>query len=434
MSTRGKDVARSVSESLGETRRERRKGRRRQSGPSPDFPPHEESCLHGVFAWLAKCGSSSTGYQLNQAFLFGRPIRDCDRCQGTGLVSSAEESMELPGLESALGDRQCERCDGSGVVSQSMYQPLPEWYREPSPECPEGIRNCAGAPPWSEEIKTKSGHATEAEYREPDPSAYAWIGRQLARLLRVAQVHGTVTVAVLQAWYGTEGRRYDPEEVPISRDDALRTLRQAIVDGNLELEVPQRPQGYLSGAELIQEDQEVELLNRLRAFNDEFGARKKAEIGNRHILPFSEKSLEIGAILLPKRRIRAEYLGRLARLEMLWPATKLGRRELDGCDGTGMREHVSTRKGGHCIVAQLDREAEKLLKKAQQAWLEPEETETATASVEFDENWQDAWKEVQGAWLNKASVKSDSSENLDELWHSAWEVIQCAIAGRLEQR
>jgi len=411
MGNRAQSVATAVLESLSEPRRPRPK-RLRSVQVQPEFPLREENCLQGVFAWLSKCGSSRTGHQLNEAFLFGRPIRTCDRCHGTGLLGG--EESEVAGVEAALGDRQCERCDGSGVVSVWMHNPITEWYIEPSPGCPDGVHNCSGANAWSEEVRPRACHANESEYREPDPSAYAWIGRQLARLLKVERTHGATMVAVLQAWYGTEGRNYAAEEVPLTTDDALRTLRQAVEDGNLEL--PSAP-----GV-----DNEELLWERLKLFNDEFGSRKKPELTNKWIPPLSADSIEVGDLLLPQRRIRAQYLGRLARLEALWPATKLGKRELRGFDGTGMREHVCTRKGGPSIVAQLDREAERLLRRAQQGWLE---TESAKAEPDVDrtEYWQVTWKTLQAAWLFKAGIETIPTENLDEFWAEALDVIQQTI-------
>jgi hypothetical protein len=101
-----------------------------------------------------------------------------------------------------------------------------------------------------------------------------------------------------------------------------------------------------------------------------------------------------------------------------------------------MREHVLTRKGGSALVAKLDLEADRLLKKSQQAWLYPEErclktpSGAAVALDDFDETWQLAWKKLQGAWINKLGVPEDTSKTLDELWDAAWNALRCVVADK----
>src|SRR3972149_2816148 len=200
------------------------------------FSPIEETPLRHVFSWIGGCGASPTGAMLARQYLFGRPVRSCTRCLGTGFVGGS--ASDLPGVEYALGDEQCASCLGSGVLSVNLWsKPIPPWYAIPSTECPEGIRNCSGAAAWTEEVQPKgSSVESEVDKDDPDPGAYAWMGLQLSRLLRVERSHGVVLVSVLQSWYGPEARNYDPGEVHLAQDDALRVLEQAVVDG--ELAVP----------------------------------------------------------------------------------------------------------------------------------------------------------------------------------------------------
>jgi len=164
-------------------------------------------------------------------------------------------------------------------------------------------------------------------------------------------------VSVLQIWYGPDARRYDPEEVPIPTDDALRVLELAHQEGALVLDVE------------TEEDVPAEIAKRLKSYNEEWRDRHEAERNGSAIAPYSMGAFEISALLRPKRIQRSEELGRQAQLVQIWPATATGRKALRGMsDIENLRSTIETKRGGHRKVAQLDREAEKLLSRAQRYW------------------------------------------------------------------
>ncbi len=352
------------------------------------FPADEERMLSHVFKWLAAVGASAFGHELDHQSLYGRPLVECRTCGGTGLKKpkklrqrpTEEPDWELRAawagctaeqakaadvaywesqLEPVLGDQQCGHCSGTGQVQATPERPIPTWYEPPTADNPLGCRNVSGTSSWVEEVVTKGSSVPQEPSYEVDASEYAWIGLQLSRLLAAERDHGVLPVSALQSWYGPDARRYDPEEVPIGQDVAIRVLRGA--HEARELLLPDVALDQLEDA----------LQQLLRAYQVEDGHRRDAERDDEPPPEWSSESRRVGELLLPKRAERADQLARIDALCGLWPATETGRSELRGEEPSrGFREHVASKRGGTRLVAKLDREAERLLKRAQEVWLE----------------------------------------------------------------